>query len=97
MTTYQVDMNQVETICGEMEAITADISALINALDEGAKANLASWNGAAQAAYTQCQAQWDAAAANMRAASVTATNALGEINSYYRQGEVQGQNLWESA
>ena len=94
MTTYTVQMEQVDTIVGEMNSITQRINQTLSELESQAKANLAEWTSDAQETYVQVKAQWDAAAADMTAKSASATQMLGTINEYYSNGERQGVQLW---
>ncbi|MEW2520814.1 WXG100 family type VII secretion target [Actinacidiphila alni] len=94
MATYTVQMEQVDTIVGEMNAITQRINQTLADLDNQAKVNLAEWTSDAQATYAQVKAQWDAAAADMTQKAAQATQQLGNINEYYSQGERAGVQLW---
>ncbi|TDT97829.1 WXG100 family type VII secretion target [Streptomyces sp. 846.5] len=94
MTTYTVQMEQVDYIVGEMNSITQKINSTLADLDNQSKVNLAEWNSDAQQTYTQVKAQWDTAAADMTAKAATAIQLLGQINEYYANGERQGVQLW---
>ncbi|BBB02278.1 hypothetical protein RVR_10138 [Actinacidiphila reveromycinica] len=94
MATYTVQMEQVDVIVGEMNAITQRINQALQDLDNQAKVNLAEWTSDAQATYAQVKAQWDAAAADMTQKAALATQQLGSINEYYSQGERAGVQLW---
>jgi WXG100 family type VII secretion target len=94
VTTYTVQMEQVDYIVGEMNSITQKINSTLADLDNQSKVNLAEWNSDAQQTYAQVKAQWDTAAADMTAKAATAIQLLGQINEYYANGERQGVQLW---
>ncbi|SDP42608.1 WXG100 family type VII secretion target [Actinacidiphila guanduensis] len=94
MATYNVDMNQVEYIVGEMNTITQRINSTLEDLDNQSKMNLSEWTSDAQAVYAEVKAQWDAAAADMTQKSQMATQMLGTINESYGNGERQGMGIW---
>ncbi|MCX4744008.1 hypothetical protein OG455_00515 [Kitasatospora sp. NBC_01287] len=94
MTTYTVQMEQVDFIVGEMNSITQKINQTLADLDSQSKINLSEWTSDAQETYAQVKAQWDAAAADMTAKAAAATQMLGNINEYYSNGERQGVQLW---
>lgn len=95
MTTYQVSLQQMEFVGGEMEAIAKQIQQTLSELDEGAKQNLSQWSSDARLAYDVAKAKWDAAAAAMQQQATQATQALGTIGEYYTSGEKYGVNLWD--
>ncbi len=94
MTTYTVQMEQVDYIVGEMNSITQRINQTLAELDSQSKINLQEWSSDAQQTYAVVKAQWDAAAADMTEKAATATQLLGSINEYYSNGERQGVQLW---
>lgn len=94
MTTYTVQMGQVDYIVGEMNSITQRLNQTLSDLDNQSKVNLAEWTSDAQSTYTQVKAQWDTAAADMTAKVAAAIQMLGQINEYYANGERQGVQLW---
>lgn len=95
MTTYQVSLEQMDFVKGEMEAITQRIQQTLSDLDDGIKQNLSSWTGDAQAAYRTAQAKWDAAATKMTADLAAATASVGDIGDFYTGGEKYGVSLWD--
>ncbi|KOG90077.1 WXG100 family type VII secretion target [Streptomyces sp. NPDC057654] len=95
MTTYQVSLQQMEFVGGEMAAISKQIQQTLADLDDGAKQNLAQWSSDARQAYDVAKAKWDAAAAAMQQQSVQATRSLGNIGESYTSGEKYGVNLWD--
>lgn len=94
MATYQVDMQQVEYIVGEMNSITQRINQTLADLDNQSKVRLSEWTSSAQTVYAEVKAQWDSAAADMTAKAALATQMLGGINENYGDGERQGVRLW---
>ncbi|MFJ6836859.1 WXG100 family type VII secretion target [Streptomyces sp. NPDC091209] len=94
MTTYTVQMEQVDFIVGEMNAITQRINQTLTELETQARANLAEWTSDAQQTYAVVREQWHTAAADMTAKSAQAAQQLGAINEYYANGERQGVQLW---
>jgi WXG100 family type VII secretion target len=95
MTTYQVSLEQMDFVKGEMETITKQINQTLSDLDDGIKQNLSSWAGDAQAAYRTAQAKWDLAAAKMNTDLAAATAAVGDIGDFYTSGEKYGVSLWD--
>ncbi|WP_405746022.1 WXG100 family type VII secretion target [Streptomyces sp. NBC_01525] len=95
MTTFTVQMDQVEFIVGEMNAISRRIQQTLATLDEEARVNLGEWSSSARETYELTKKKWDAAAADMVAKSQQATVMLGTINEHYSGGERQGVSLWE--
>ncbi|WP_371502786.1 hypothetical protein OG871_36760 [Kitasatospora sp. NBC_00374] len=94
MSTYSVQMDQVEVIVGEMNAITQRINQTLADLDNQAKIHLVEWTSDAQATYAQVKTVWDNAALDMTQKAATATQMLGTINEYYAYGERAGVQLW---
>lgn len=94
MTTYTVQMEQVDYIVGEMNSITQKINSTLQDLDNQSKVNLSEWTSDAQQTYQMVKAKWDAAAADMTQKAAQATQMLGTINEYYSNGERQGVQLW---
>lgn len=94
--TYSINSPQVEHVIEEMLTITRNITGLLEALDESARSSLAQWNGAAQAAYAENKAVWDAAAAEMVQQSAAAGRTLANINATYGHAEVTNANRWGS-
>ncbi|MEU9348160.1 WXG100 family type VII secretion target [Streptomyces sp. NPDC048278] len=95
MTTYQVGLEQMEFVGGEMDSITKQISQALTDLDDGSKQSLAQWSSDARDAYNSAKAKWDAAAAAMQAQAAAATQALGHIDGFYTHGEKYGVSLWD--
>ncbi|MGW7673280.1 WXG100 family type VII secretion target [Streptomyces sp. NPDC054775] len=94
MTTYQVDMTQVDYIVGEMASITSRINQTLGDLDNQSKVNLSQWTSDAKAVYAQTKQQWDNAAADMTEKVALAVQLLGSINANYYAGEKQGVSIW---
>ena len=95
MTTYQVSLDQMEFVGGEMDTITKQIQRTLQELDDGSKQSLSQWSSDARDAYNVAKAKWDAAAAAMQAQAAAATQALGHIDNYYTSGEKYGVSLWD--
>ncbi|GAA1909017.1 WXG100 family type VII secretion target [Streptantibioticus ferralitis] len=95
MTSYQVSLEQMDFVKGEMDSITKQIQQTLSDLDDGAKQRLAEWSSDARDAYNVAKAKWDAAAADMQNQLATATVAVGNIGEYYTSGEKYGVSLWE--
>ncbi|MGW0999544.1 WXG100 family type VII secretion target [Streptomyces sp. NPDC002520] len=94
MATYSIQLEEVAFIAGEMETITAAVTATKNDLDNQAAVRLNEWEGAAVAAYYEQQKIWDAAADRMSELSLAMTKALQDIQQYYAEGEATGTRLW---
>ncbi|MFD7917710.1 WXG100 family type VII secretion target [Streptomyces sp. NPDC059740] len=95
MTTYQVSLQQMEFVGGEMDAIAKQIQQTLTELDDASKQNLSQWSSDAREAYNVAKAKWDAAAAAMQQQAAKATASLGNIGEYYTSGEKYGVNLWD--
>jgi WXG100 family type VII secretion target len=94
MTTYTVNMSNVQEVAAEMGAIAASIQALVEDLDNGTKQHLAEWTSSARDAYNVAKAKWDAAAADMSVQAKNAQMSLSSINDNYANAEYQGLGLW---
>jgi len=94
MTTYTVNMSNVQVVADEMGDIAKRISGLLTDLDDSSKQNLAEWTSSARDAYSVAKAKWDAAAAQMVVQANNAQNSLGQINDGYANAEYQGLGLW---
>ncbi|MEV6509827.1 WXG100 family type VII secretion target [Streptomyces sp. NPDC051642] len=95
MSTYTVNMNQIEYVVGEMSAISQKIQAALGELDDSAKIHLSEWTSDARSTYDVAKAKWDTAAADMVTQANNATLSLGHINESYHAGERQGVSLWD--
>ncbi|MFD0276376.1 WXG100 family type VII secretion target [Kitasatospora sp. NPDC127111] len=95
MSTYVVNMNQVEYVVGEMTAISNKLQETLSQLDDGTKQHLSEWSSDARGTYDVAKLKWDAAAADMVLQAQNATTALGQIHEAYHQGERHGVSLWE--
>ena len=72
-------------------------SALVNEvsqLETQLKGNLSEWDGSAQAAYTQAQAQWNAAMADMQQVLMQLGTVIGTANTNYQAAETANTGLW---
>jgi len=95
MTSYQVSLEQMAFVEGEMRSITTKIQSTLSDLDDAAKQHLAEWSSDARDAYNLAKAKWDAAADQMAVQLGQATTAVGNIGEYYTSGEKYGTSLWE--
>ncbi|WP_215546953.1 WXG100 family type VII secretion target [Amycolatopsis sp. CA-230715] len=73
---------------------TDEIRALLAELDREAREGMGEWSGEARAAYEECKASWDAAAAGMRVCLRRADDALSEISAGCQQAESTGVTMW---
>lgn len=92
--TYTVDRANVDTIVGEMAAITSQLLSTLEQLDNETAVHLSQWTSEARDVYSQVKAQWDSAAAHMAQLANSATSTLGHINEAYTSGEQQGMRMW---
>jgi WXG100 family type VII secretion target len=95
MTSYQVSLEQMAFVEGEMRATTDRLKVTLTDLDDAAKQHLAEWSSDARDAYNQAKAKWDAAAGQMVVELGQASGAVGQIGEYYTSGEKYGVSLWE--
>ena len=95
MPTYQVNMDQVEYIVGEMAAITQRIQQTVAQLDQQSGNDLANWDSETRMLYSEQKQVWDTTAEHMHNSLTKAVHSLGNINEFYRLGERQGANIWQ--
>jgi WXG100 family type VII secretion target len=95
MTSYQVSLEQMAFVEGEMKSITDQLTSTLNDLDDASKQHLAEWSSDARDAYNLAKAKWDAAATQMVSQLGTASGAVSEIGDYYTSGEKYGVSLWD--
>jgi WXG100 family type VII secretion target len=96
MTTYSVNMSNVQEVAAQMGVISQHIQRLLSDLDDGTKQHLSEWTSDSQQAYYVAKAKWDAKAADMAVQAQNAQASLGNINDAYANAEYQGLGLWES-
>ncbi|MCG6495629.1 WXG100 family type VII secretion target [Kitasatospora sp. A2-31] len=95
MSTYTVNMSQVEYIVGEMSAISSRLQQTLSQLDDGTTQHLSEWSSDARSTYDAAKLRWDAAAADMVLLAQNATTALGGVHDAYHSGERFGAGLWD--
>ncbi|MGQ4516493.1 WXG100 family type VII secretion target [Streptomyces sp. DW26H14] len=96
MTTYQVSLEQMSFVEGEMQSITTSLGTSLGELEDGVKTKLAGWeNSLAGEGYRLRQAKWQAAYQQMSATLAKAQAAIGTIGEYYNSGEKYGAGLWD--
>jgi WXG100 family type VII secretion target len=88
-------------VFGTMEQGQADfartyssLQSTVSALDANLRANLAEWDGAAQQAYYQAKAAWDAAMADMANVVNQLGAVIGAANANYTAAERANTSLW---
>ncbi len=94
MTTYTVNMSNVQAVADEMAAISQQINAMLQELEANAQSHLANWTSNARDAYNTAKIKWDAAAGDMAVQAQSAQSALSQINDAYANAEFQGLGLW---
>jgi WXG100 family type VII secretion target len=94
MTTYTVQMSNVQAIAEEMGALGAKVQSMIEELNQQCQASLAQWTSSAQEAYQTYQAQWTNAANDLPVQAANAQNSLAQITDAYANAEYNGLNLW---
>jgi uncharacterized protein YukE len=95
MTSYEVSMEQMEFVRGEMQTVTDNLQATLDNLADNVTRNLAHWSADSREAYNVAKAKWDIAAQAMHYQLAQATKAVGIINEYYQSGEKYGTSLWD--
>jgi WXG100 family type VII secretion target len=95
MTTYQVALEQMSFVEGEMQAIARKIQSTLDELEASAAKSLANWDSAAKQAYYEQQAKWNAAAEAMQQQAAQTARSLNTIGQNYNDGEKYGVGLWE--
>jgi WXG100 family type VII secretion target len=96
MPTYTVQMDNVQAIAEEMNALGSRVQSLIDDLNTYCETNLADWTSAARDAYSTNKAQWTSAANDLPVQATNAHNALSEITDAYALAEYQGLGLWDN-
>ncbi len=66
----------------------------VSSLESQLRSSLSRWDGSAQQAYYQAQAQWNAAMANMAQVLSQLGAAIGTANSNYMNAESRNTALW---
>jgi WXG100 family type VII secretion target len=66
----------------------------VSALESQLRSALARWDGSAQTAYYEAQAQWNAAMANMAQVLTQLSAVIGTANSNYLNAESRNTALW---
>jgi WXG100 family type VII secretion target len=94
MTTYTVNMSNVQEVAEQMGVLAGKISDALTNLEGELQSTLAEWTSSARDAYNTCKAKWDAAAAQMATQAVNAQNSLSQIQDQYANAEFQGLGLW---
>jgi len=94
MTTYTVQMSNVQLVAEEMGKIASSIQGLVEELDSSTAQSLAEWTSSARDVYNQARAKWDAAANDMAVQAANAQNSLSQINDSYANAETTGMGLW---
>jgi 6 kDa early secretory antigenic target len=78
----------------DFASIYSQLQSTISTLDAKLRANLAEWDGEAQAAYHVAKAKWDAAMANMAMVLNNLKAVIGEANVNYTNTENANAALW---
>jgi WXG100 family type VII secretion target len=94
MTTYTVQMSNVQLVAEEMGKIASYIQSLVEELDNSTAQSLAEWTSSARDVYNQARVKWDAAANDMAVQATNAQNSLSQITDSYANAETQGMGLW---
>lgn len=66
----------------------------VSTLETQLQGNLAEWNGSAQQAYHEAQAQWNAAMADMQQVLSQLGVVIGAANTNYQAAETANTGLW---
>ncbi|MCS4489584.1 WXG100 family type VII secretion target [Corynebacterium sp. ES2794-CONJ1] len=80
---------EIEAASGDIQATSARINALLDALKSQIQPMVASWEGDSAAAYQHAQLQWDKAAAELNTVLATIAQTVRSGND--RMGEVNKQ------
>lgn len=94
MTTYTVNISNVQEVADEMGAIANYVQGLLDDLDNSTLQNLSEWSSKARHAYNVAKKKWDAAAADMVTQAQNAQNSLSSITDNYANAEYHGLGLW---
>jgi WXG100 family type VII secretion target len=94
VTTYTVNMSNLQQIAEEMGTIANQIQNALDEVESTISQSLAEWTSAARDAYNQAQAQWNADCAQMAVQATNAMNSLNDINNTYQSAESQGVSMW---
>ncbi|CAM5608326.1 WXG100 family type VII secretion target [Streptomyces griseorubiginosus] len=96
MTTYQVSLEQMQYVEGEMQAINNRLSQTLANLNDEVHRNLQHWlNSDPRQLYNTRQKEWTELVAAMQNLLNRAQVAVGNIGEHYAAGEKYGVSLWE--
>ncbi|MEW2113719.1 hypothetical protein AB0945_00710 [Streptomyces sp. NPDC005474] len=95
MSTYSVNMSNVNTVVEEMSSISTNIKTMLDSLAQDTSVNLAEWTSEARESYNVCKLSWDNAATSMVNQAVRAHTSLSGINTNYGASESRGRQMWE--
>jgi len=94
MTTYTVQMGNVQAVAEEMNTLGSRVQAMIEQLTADCNASLQEWSSTARDAYTQYANTWTQAANDLPVQAQNAQQALSQITDAYANAEYQGLGLW---
>ena len=94
MTTYSAQLNDIETLAEEMNALGGRVQSMIEQLTADCNASLAQWAGNAQAVYHQYATMWTQAANDLPIQAQNGQRALTQIIESYTLAEQQGAKVW---
>jgi len=84
----------LETGASEFASTYAQVVSTVDTLDSELRSSLTTWTGAAQQAYYECKAKWDAAIGDM----ATVIQNLGQVvelaNENFRGAESANASMW---
>lgn len=91
---YMVNHGAVDTIFADLNRKTQELRTMLNELEQGSQAALASWEGQAQNAYRSAKLEWDSAALAMSTMLASRAQALNNINMNYQAQDRNAANLF---
>jgi 6 kDa early secretory antigenic target len=84
----------LDTGASEFASTYAQVVSTVDNLDSQLRSSLSTWTGAAQQAYYECKAKWDAAIADM----ATVIQSLGQVvntaNENFQGAENATRSMW---
>lgn len=87
MSEIRVDFGQLSAAADHLGQTAKQIEGHLHELEQTLKPLVSTWQGGAQEAYHQAQAEWDKAAQNLQEITAKMGMAVNAANEAYTQGE----------
>jgi ESAT-6 family protein len=84
----------LETGASEFASTYAQVVSTVDTLDSQLRSSLSTWTGAAQQAYYECKAKWDAAIADMATVIQSMGQVVDTANQNFQGAETANRSMW---